>query len=370
MLKPVLFWKNSGLSRLAFLPALGLSAVIHTLLRTRHFLYDKGWLRSREFSTPVVCIGSLSVGGTGKTPMTEYLAGTLSDHGRSVVVIASGYRKRSGKRMIVVSDGRRVLCDVSEAGDEPFLLATNLLSRKIPVIAGPDRTSAIAFAEREWKPDLILLDDGFQDRKIHARRSILVQDYAEWSKPFRLLPLGRLRDLFLRRHYAHALVVAKTPPEQSVAVRDRVKNFGSTPIHIMHYEPVKLVGLDGSERSFSSWKDAGLIAVAGLGFFESWQNFIQTLALRHGATVAKWRAFTDHHWYSERDILRILSLHPKGKERYIVVTTPKDAVKIDRRWIPPSVPIDWQILHSGVRMADPALTETLLTTIPKKDPAA
>ncbi|MDE3743910.1 tetraacyldisaccharide 4'-kinase [Maribacter polysaccharolyticus] len=187
------------LRKLAFPISLVYGLVVHV----RNVLYDFGILKSTSFKTPTICVGNLSVGGTGKTPMIEYLVALLQDRYK-VAVLSRGYKRKS-KGFQIASDGG----NVEELGDEPYQIFKKF--PKITVAVDADRCNGIANLEKSVHPDLVLLDDAFQHRKVKPGFSILLTAYDGLYSKDRYLPTGNLRDSKREARRAHVIVVTKCP---------------------------------------------------------------------------------------------------------------------------------------------------------------
>ena len=168
------------------------SILYGAVVKTIDILYRKNVFLPEKLPCKVVSIGNLCVGGTGKTPMTLYAAGLLQQMGYRVCILSRGYKGRAENSGGVVTDGKTVLMDADAAGDEPVMMAQSL--RDAPVVVGKNRVKSGKDAVTAFHPDIILLDDGFQHRKLFRDVNILLLDY---EKPFgnrRLIPRGRLRE--------------------------------------------------------------------------------------------------------------------------------------------------------------------------------
>ncbi|MBT8312592.1 MAG: tetraacyldisaccharide 4'-kinase [Flavobacteriaceae bacterium] len=198
------------LRKLAF--PLSLLYALVVFLRNR--FYDYGWLPSRSFGTAVVCVGNLSVGGTGKTPMTEWIISRLSTS-KKLVVLSRGYRRKSRGFRIVNPDS-----SVAESGDEPLQMAIKF--PEITVAVDSNRTRGIHCIEQEYAPDVVLLDDAFQHRKVKPKLSILLTAYGKLYSDDWYLPTGDLRDHRREARRASAIVVTKCPADMSDSEKSQI----------------------------------------------------------------------------------------------------------------------------------------------------
>ncbi|MDP6126324.1 MAG: tetraacyldisaccharide 4'-kinase, partial [Candidatus Latescibacteria bacterium] len=176
----------------SLLQGLGLaSKVYRSGVRFRTWAYRRGVFRRFALGVPVVSVGNVTAGGTGKTPLVMHLAERLQADGARVVILSRGYI-RQGKGVIVVSDGDRVLARKRRAGDEPYLMGIRL--PKVPIIVGSNRLEAGMVAARRFDPDVVLVDDGFQHLRLHRDWDIVAVDAVNPFGNDRLLPRGTLRE--------------------------------------------------------------------------------------------------------------------------------------------------------------------------------
>ena len=183
----------------------------------RNFLYDKGIIPSEEFGIPVICIGNITVGGTGKTPHAEYIISLLGREFRTALLSRGYMRKTSGFRYVTPSSG------AADSGDEALQI-----SRKFPgtiVAVDSDRIKGIKTILRDYPDtDVIILDDGFQHRRLRPGLSILLTDYSRLMTRDSLLPYGRLREQASQRKRAGTIIVTKTPADISESERIAISN--------------------------------------------------------------------------------------------------------------------------------------------------
>src|SRR5205085_912805 len=218
---------------------LGLSKIFKLAVKGRRFLYNVRILRDSTLGVQVIAIGNLTVGGTGKTPVVEKFARELRDQGRNVAILSRGYRSRptpSHERILnkvllredttpprVVSDGRSLLLDSETAGDEPYMLASNL--KDVVVLVDKDRVKAGRYAIEKFGCDTLLLDDGFQYWKLRGRRQDIV--LVDCQQPFgneHLLPRGSLREP--PSHLGRASVIFITKSDgKTAALRERISKL-------------------------------------------------------------------------------------------------------------------------------------------------
>lgn len=303
------------------------------LLGAREWLYARGVLRSRGLGCPVVSIGNVTLGGTGKTPAVELAAQTLAQLGRHVAIVSRGYGRRSAG-IQVVADTASIRLDAEDAGDEPFLLARRLPG--VPVVVGGNRHRAAVEAVGRFAVNAIVLDDGFQHRTLRKDLEIVM---ARAERPWgngHLLPAGPLREPLgaLRRADLVVAVGARREEEATEVMTAVAQHAPGVPVLLAEYVPTDCWEVEGMRRAAPArLTGMRLLAFAGIG---SPRAFERTLA-DVGATVAEVVAFPDHHWYSREEIVA-LDRRAAGSGAAALVTTEKDWVRL-RRLPPPTRPL-------------------------------
>jgi len=302
-----------------------LSAAYGQVARARRAWYARRPHRRRRLTQPVVSVGNLSVGGSGKTPAVAGLARLLLAAGARPVIVSRGYARREPvDGVLVVSDGRSVFEPVERSGDEPQLLARTLPG--VPVLVCADRHLAGVLAERRFGATVILLDDGFQHLALERDLDLLLvrpEDVRD-----ELLPRGRLREPLDAAGAAHAIIVPGSPADAATvtaAIRTAPvftlgQEFG-TPRLVRPFGDAVPEGAFGTSRR--------LVAVAGIARPERFFATVEAI----GWQVAKPMVFRDHHWFTRKDVETIhqavQSLGAGG-----VITTEKDAVRLTSLALP------------------------------------
>jgi tetraacyldisaccharide 4'-kinase len=193
---------NSFFRALLWLPAQIFALVLHL----RHWAYDHGLLRRYRISVPVVSVGNISVGGSGKSPMTLYLATEFSKSGYRVGIVSRGYGRRS-RSQVVVSKGAGPLVAVDQAGDEPQMMARQ--SRNIAIVVDRDRVAGARCLAEQLGCNLIIADDAMQHRRLHRDVDVVLWNNNGGRGALQLLPAGRLRELKRRLRRPAILVLSK-----------------------------------------------------------------------------------------------------------------------------------------------------------------
>jgi len=277
----------------------------------RRSWYERHPQSRRSLDRPVISVGNLSVGGSGKTPIVAALARMLLDTGQRPAILSRGYaRRRASDGVVVVSDGNRVLEPVENSGDEPQMLARALPG--VPVLVCADRHLAGRLAEKRFAATVMLLDDGFQHLALGRNVDVLVMPASDLDDA--VLPSGRLREPLDAASSADCVLVPGSLEDVSrvAATFDRMPVFRVT----NHFGTVQ--GLDASAPSGTR-----VVAVAGIARPE---RFFTTLR-EQGFEIVRELRFPDHHWFSSDDLDRIRTI-AKDASADFVATTEKDAVRV------------------------------------------
>ena len=302
---------------------LPLSHVYGAGVALRLALYERGVFRVKRAARPVVSVGNVAAGGTGKTPFVRWLAGELLRRGRHPSILTRGYG-RTSRGTVVVSDGRGTLATVAASGDEPALLARALPD--VPIVADARRTLAAARAESlETLVDLHLLDDGFSHVGLEREVDIVLLDATAPDAGGALLPAGLLREPLTALARADLLVITKTEAADPAAALELARRYAPG-VPVFHARTV-LLGIRDREGTSVDPGDlpAGTtVAVAGIAHPGSFRATLDAA----GVDPAEFLAFRDHEPYGPGSIGRIeRALEETGATA--VVTTEKDAVKLD-----------------------------------------
>jgi tetraacyldisaccharide 4'-kinase len=294
------------------------SVLYGLITQTRNQLYDLGIKPAASFDIPVISVGNLSVGGTGKTPMIEYLIRLLSDDFR-VATLSRGYgRKTRGVRIAKDSDGAGTI------GDEPFQFYQKFKG-KVIVAVGEERAIAIPYIlDQHPEVNLILLDDAFQHRKVRPSFQILLTDFNNLFITDLLLPAGRLRESKSGAGRADAIIVTKCPPQvtddQMMEIEGAIRKFNQKALFFSKVSYGNILPVDGQCLSGPE----KVILVTGLANAKPLEDYI-----RHNYELIRHFSFRDHHVYTSHDLRRICEA--ARKDHAVVVTTEKDMVKMDMR---------------------------------------
>jgi tetraacyldisaccharide 4'-kinase len=325
------------------------SRIYRAVVQLRLTLYRERLLRQRLLGCLVVSIGNLTVGGTGKTPVVEVFARTLSSKGRRVAVLSRGYRSKSQplwqklRDMLlnpdkeipprVVSDGRHLLMNSAMAGDEPYMLASNLPN--VSVVVDKDRVKAGRYAIRRLGADTLVLDDGFQYLHLKPRLNILLIDSTQPFHNHHLLPRGFLREPINNVRRADYVFLTKSTGGKHLRHLKRFIRSHNPRAEIIEctHKPKYLQDVySGHREELDLLQGRRLAAISGIARPEGFEEFLAQL----GGEVVYAERFMDHHRYRQQEIIDFVNAS-LAHNADVIVTTEKDAVrfpKLDRRDIP------------------------------------
>lgn len=310
-------------------PWLRLPAALYGLaVRARNLAFDRGWLPQEQFRTPVISVGNLAVGGTGKTPHTELLIRLLQPHAR-VAVLSRGYRRRTrGYREATPADTAATL------GDEPYQMYHKFPELTVAVCA--DRREGIRRLEAGVKPDVIVLDDAFQHRYVKPGLSLLLTTYDRPYTADCLLPAGRLREPATSSRRADAVVVTKCPTALSATdcarLRQQLRLQPGQHLYFTTYRYGAPYPLLTALRSGEWAAPPALLVVAGIAHPQGLLHHAATLAPRTRALT-----FADHHAFSQTDVERLWRLWRSLPPGALILTTEKDAARLRALSVPPAL---------------------------------
>lgn len=276
-------------------------------VRVRNQLYTRGWKTVHRAAVPVVCVGNLTLGGTGKTPCVEYVARFYRELGIQVAVLSRGYGSDTGRN------------------DEAMVLEENLPD--VPHLQGRDRAALAGTAVEELESELLVLDDGFQHRRLHRDLDIVLID-ATWP-PHRdhLFPRGTLREPASGLGRAGAIVLTRcdqVEPAAVDAIRMWVENrFPGKPVAMTEHRPTELLG-EGTGELPGSLTGRPVAGFCGIGNPAAFRRTLESL----GATVIGFRSYPDHHAYCREDVTELQQWAARLPADATVATTQKDWVKL------------------------------------------
>jgi tetraacyldisaccharide 4'-kinase len=295
-------------------------------MKTRRAFYRSGRFRVHDLGVPVISVGNLTTGGTGKTPLVEWIAGELARTGRQVCILTRGYGRRNQGARVIVSDGNEIISDAAQAGDEALLLAERLKGQAA-VISAADRVGAARWAAENFQSNVFVLDDGFQHLRVARNLNILTIDATNPWGNGKLLPAGVLRESPAEMARADCIVITRADDRDSVEElrREIAAQTKACPVFCSR---MRLSGLRPLERgepliTAEEIQVLRIAAFCGLGNPESFFALLR----RGGYQLAHTQIFRDHHWYTQTDIDRFVR-ESVSRGAQILLTTAKDEVKL------------------------------------------
>ena len=287
-------------------------AILYGLgVRLRHFLYDRGWLSSKRYPFPILCVGNLAVGGTGKTPMVEYLVRLLGQE--QVAILSRGYRRKT--RGFVLADDSATAMTL---GDEPYQY-----HRKFPratVAVCESRQEGIERLLENPHFKYIILDDAFQHRKVQAGTNLLLTSYDKLYTQDFLLPVGSLRDIRGRARKAQIIIVTKCPELTQAEQEKIIQQLKPLPSQKVYFTTIAYSDRVYSHEDSQALKDfiaTPFTLVTGIANPTPLVDFLE----KQGASFEH-LAYSDHHHFSNRE-LELL------RQKGCILTTEKDYVRLE-----------------------------------------
>lgn len=325
-----------------------LSGVYSGAVRLRLFLYRERYIHDHHLGVPVISIGNITVGGTGKTPVVELFAKALLAHGRRVAILSRGYKSKRQRKIPlgwriaaklgfarkpreplprVVSDGERILLDSYVAGDEPYMLAQNC--KGVPVVVDRNRVKAGAHAIRKFGADVLLLDDGLQYLKLKHRHDIVLVDKTAPFGTGYMLPRGTLREPPASLRRASYIFLTKSDGDSGEVIEQIRRHNKVAEIIECRHRPVHFEDIHtGGRLPLDAMRGKYVGALSGIAVPESFENGLRKL----GARVQWTRRFTDHHRFQGKEITQFIE-RCENAGAHAILTTEKDFVRFPR--LPP-----------------------------------
>ncbi len=299
---------------------LPISILYSLVLSLRHKLYDWGILKSKKYDVPNICVGNLNLGGTGKTPHVEYLVRFLSEKYK-VAVLSRGYGRKTEGYLLANEQHSHL-----DIGDEPLLYFTKF--KDIKVAVDEDRCNGMDNIIKEENPQIILLDDAFQHRKIKPGLNILLTDYYSLYSKDHLFPAGNLRDVKEAAKRAEIIVVTKSPnvitPYYRKDIEASLKPLPHQKVFYSYIEYQEFKPFSKLSYSFDLREAKTVLLFCGIANTYSLEDHLK----RKYNTISKLQ-FSDHHSFTEKDVDLVIEKYNDliGKNK-IIVTTEKDAMRL------------------------------------------
>jgi tetraacyldisaccharide 4'-kinase len=306
--------------RILLFPLYLLSLPYGWFVGARSLFYSLRLLKTKTLPCPVISVGNITVGGTGKTPLVMALARGLMDRGISVAILSRGYKGTKTSEP-VLSDGNSIFLSPEESGDEPFLMAQ--VCQGVPVLVGKDRFTNGRVALQQFGIKGLLLDDGYQHLPLHRDIDILLIDSHMGFGDHHLLPRGILREPLSHLRRAHLFLLTKVDdPETSRPLEKKIHEIHpGAQVFYSHYRPMSLVDPKGKQEELRSLKGKKILALSGIANPDSFSSLLRKCEME----IVSEAIFPDHHSYAPKDLC---SIKEKSKGVDWIVTTEKDMLKL------------------------------------------
>ncbi len=315
----------------------GASRLYGRVIQFRETLYLNNLKKTYALPCHVISVGNLTVGGTGKTPMVIYIAELLTRAGYGVAVVSRGYGGELSSSGGIVSDGQKVLLDAGKAGDEPCMMAKRLLESNIPVIIGSNRYEAGMTAVKQFNPDIVILDDGFQHLRLERDLNILLFDASQPLGNGRVIPRGTMREPVSAVKRADIVVLTRTDIEHKEEAAENfyktVLNAGLTEnlndiplftsIHRPHIYGIIPRGSKELLRPDEKTDSENVYAFSGIAKNHEFRKTVSGM----GFQIKGYKEYPDHYAFSASDCAGI---EREASEKCVqaVITTEKDYIKL------------------------------------------
>jgi tetraacyldisaccharide 4'-kinase len=312
------------MKRAATIALAPLSLMYGAAVKIRSALYRNGILKTQSVGVPVISVGNITTGGTGKTPLVEWIASELAERGHRVCVLTRGYHRTTPSERVVVSDGERIVAEVQQSGDEAMMLARSLLGNAA-VVCDADRVAGAHWAIENLNPDVLILDDGFQHVRIARDLDIVTIDAMNPWGNGRLLPAGILREPITSLGRADCIIVTRTGDAMDAGLQEQITQVTDSPTFRSTTVIRRITALDSPELDADkeTLLKQPIAAFCGIG---NPKAFCERLS-DEGFDLRHTEAFRDHHKYSQKDI-DSLSRRAADAGTQALITTAKDAVKL------------------------------------------
>jgi tetraacyldisaccharide 4'-kinase len=301
----------------------GLSVLYGAAIYIRRIFFGLHIFKQKKISCLVVSVGNITLGGTGKTPTVIQIAELLSRNERRVAVVSRGYGRKDEAEILVVSDGRSVLVDTRTGGDEPVLIASKLPG--MPVLVGKKRYQTALLAIQRFRPDVVVLDDGFQHIRLKRDLDIVLVDAGNPLGNGKLFPAGILREPLRALNRAHAVLITKIDSTADVkALKATIQRNTQARIFTSHQLPVDLIDYRSNDiKPLSALRGSKVLALSGIARPDSFIKLLASL----GADIVDACAYPDHFDYKKKDLASIFQKAADDKVS-MIVTTEKDAIRL------------------------------------------
>jgi len=314
-----------------------LSHIYRLIWVIRKWLYSSGVLKTRKLPYPVICVGNLTTGGTGKTPAVIAITRIINNMGNnppipplekggkggfSVAILSRGYKRKSKAPLLPVSDGKSILATPEESGDEPYLMASSL--KNVPVVVGADRYKSGIYSAEHTGANIFILDDGYQHLQLHRDINILLIDASNPYGNGHLLPKGILREPLNGISRADCVIITRANEGGKSNIESLVrKHSHDTPVFYASYKAADITDPDGKSHGDNAINGKKVFIFSGIANPKSFRRSIENI----GGKVVGEMSYPDHYWYKSDDLRKIMK-EASAVSADAVITTAKDAVRL------------------------------------------
>jgi tetraacyldisaccharide 4'-kinase len=326
------------------------------IMAIRNAFFENKIFRSVTISIPVISVGNMTTGGTGKTPIVELIASQCMARGLRTAIVSRGYGRRS-RGLVLVSDGSGIHAGADQAGDEPLQLAHRLAGAI--VIVDEDRVRGARYAQDELHAGIVVLDDGFQHRRLGRTIDLVVLDAGQDLFHMAMLPAGHRREPLASLKRADAFIITKCVLEADAErIRRELQKYAAlAPVVTSSYAPDSVIdAATGTAQHCMSLSGVSAVAFCGIGNPENFRRTCEDA----GVKIASFHAFDDHHRYDDGDF-RMLAGARKAAHAAIFLTTEKDASRIGGRFLTADAPV--QYIRMRARFNEPDRIEAIIDKI-------
>lgn len=312
--------KHLKMIRLLLLPiSIPFSWIFGFIIYIRNTLFNLNIIKTYKFDKPIISVGNITTGGTGKTPLVIYLAQLLRKNGIKPGIVSRGYKRKSSG-LQVVHNGEKIVCKIEKSGDEPFLIAKTLIN--VPVLVSENRKIGIDQLINYYGVDIIIMDDGFQNRKINRDLDIVTISAKDSLKYYRVLPWGNLREPLYNISRANCVIYTKTDDYQLPPIDSIICPLISSSKFLSIITPTLMRYTETSYKKINRPPNS-CFAFCGVADSQSFIKIAKNLSI----TICNNRFYADHQNYT-KSILKELSLQIKLSGTKNILTTEKDLYKL------------------------------------------
>ena len=298
-----------------------ISIVYRFLIFIRNQLFTNNLLNKKLLPCKVISVGNISVGGSGKTPMVEYLSRHFQKKGNNVGIISRGYKRKS-KETLIVTDGKTKPDSWEKFGDEPYFLAHNL--NNIPIIVSQSKYKAGMLLVNNFNTEIIILDDGFQHRSLHRDLDIVLINSKEKYENHKLLPIGQLREPFYNINRSDLIIFTKSNLyKPNTYLINKIEKMKLSYIFSKIIYDDNMITISGEKIKTNIINGENIYIISALGDSKGFEKTIK----KTGAIIKGHKKFPDHHSYNTKDIQKVKKSAIESNAKFLI-TTEKDLVKI------------------------------------------